>query len=99
VIDAPAVQDVIADLRTEITETPSKVMTDKANGHGVNGSAPNGSSLNGQEIATLMASIEQLTNTVNSHDRALRQLLETALEMLAVNSSPAVEARDGDERA
>jgi putative secretion ATPase (PEP-CTERM system associated) len=99
VIDAPAVQDVIADLRTEITETPSKVMTDKANGYGVNGSAPNGSSLNGQEIATLMASIEQLTNTVNSHDRALRQLLETALEMLAVNSSPAVEARDGDERA
>lgn len=95
VIDAPAVQDVIADLRTEITETPSKVMADKANGHhGVNGSG-----MNGQEIATLMASIEQLTNTVNSHDRALRQLLETALEMLAVNSSPVVEARDGDERA
>jgi hypothetical protein len=94
VIDAPAVQDVIADLRTEITETPSKVMADKANGHAVNGSA-----MNGHEIATLMASIEQLTNTVNSHDRALRQLLETALEMLAVNSTPAVEARDGDERA
>jgi hypothetical protein len=74
-------------------------MADKANGHAVNGSGMNGSGMNGHEIATLMASIEQLPNTVNSHDRALRQLLETALEMLAVNSSPTVEARDGDERA
>jgi hypothetical protein len=48
-----------------------------------------------------MASIERLTDTVNSHDRALRQLLETALEMLAVNSAtvPTVKAGDADERA
>ena len=94
IIDAPAVQDVIADLRTEVTEAPSKPMAK------VNGSAANGHAV-GHEVASLMASIERLTDTVNSHDRALRQLLETALEMLAVNSanSATVKAGDGDERA
>ena len=38
IIDAPAVQDVVADLRTEVTEAPSKPMA-KVNGHAVNGSA------------------------------------------------------------
>ena len=99
IIDAPAVQDVIADLRTEVTEAPSKPMAAKVNGHAVNGSA-----VNSHEVASLMASIEQLTDTVNSHDRALRQLLETALEMLAVNSATTnsatiVKAGDADERA
>jgi general secretion pathway protein A len=98
VIDAAAVQDVIADLRTEVTEAPSKPMAAKSNGHAVNGHA------GGHEVASLLASIEQLTDTVNSHDRALRQLLETALEMLAVNSAtvpavPTVKAGDADERA
>jgi hypothetical protein len=52
-------------------------------------------------VANLMASIEQLTNTVNSHDRALRQLLETALEMLAADGktvAPATVKESGDER-
>jgi general secretion pathway protein A len=99
IIDAPAVQDVIADLRTEVTEAPSKPLAAKMNGHAANGHA-----VNGHEVASLMASIEQLTDTVNSHDRALRQLLETALEMLAVNSATTnsatvVKAGDADERA
>ncbi len=101
IIDAPAVQDVIADLRTEVTEAPSKPMAAKVNGHAVNGHRAG--HVDGHEVASLMASIEQLTDTVNSHDRALRQLLETALEMLAVNSAASLrhcrKARDGDERA
>jgi general secretion pathway protein A len=103
IIDAPAVQDVIADLRTEVTEAPSKPLAAKVNGHAANGHEV-GHAVNGHEVASLMASIEQLTDTVNSHDRALRQLLETALEMLAVNSATTnsatvVKAGDADERA
>jgi hypothetical protein len=76
VIDAPAVQDVVADLRTEVTEAPSKPMAKKVNG-----------TANGHEVASLMASLERLTVTVDSHDRTLRQLLETALGLLAVDAA------------
>jgi general secretion pathway protein A len=96
VIDAPAVQDVVADLRTEVTEAPSKPMAKKVNG-----------TANGHEVASLMASLERLTVTVDSHDRTLRQLLETALGLLAVDTASITVAEtvagtvegSGDERA
>ncbi|UEM20087.1 XrtA-associated ATPase [Skermanella mucosa] len=104
-IDAPSVEAVVADLNTEVTEA-------SAGGSGRRAAAPAGTAASG-EVATLLASLderlgrlERLTETVNSHDRTLRHLLETAMGYLAVNaagpgwngSAGRIAREDGDDR-